>query len=63
VHWVSSPNLQFARTVRTLQGVTWGSYKVMIMMEMDSVPMKPFWLDAIVNEIDSQQHDFAIIGR
>jgi hypothetical protein len=61
--WVSGPNRQFERTVRTLQGGTWGSYEVMILMEMDSVPVKPFWLDAIVNEINSQRHDFAIIGR
>jgi hypothetical protein len=48
--WVSSPNRQFERTMHMLQGGTWGSYKVMILMEMDS----PFWLNAIVNEINSQ---------
>jgi hypothetical protein len=64
VLWVNGPNRQFERTVRKLQeGRVWGFYEFMYLMEMDSVPVKPFWLDTIVNEIENQPRGFAILGR
>ena len=62
--WVNGPNRQFERTVRELQRHGRGaSYDFMYLMEMDSVPIQPFWLDRIQEEIANQPTDFAILGR
>lgn len=59
--WVNGPNRQFERTVRRLDGF----YDLMYLMEMDSVPRQPFWLDSLIEEVHSQatQSEFAILGR
>jgi hypothetical protein len=61
--WVNGPNRQFERTVRKLQEARFGFYDSMYLMEMDSVPVKAFWLDIILDEINGQKRDFAILGR
>jgi hypothetical protein len=63
VMWVNGPNRQFERTVRHLQSSTWTDYELMYLMEMDSVPVRSFWLDALLSEIRVQTSDFAFIGR
>jgi hypothetical protein len=60
--WVNGPNRQFERAIRKLQSNQEGSYDVVYLMEGDSVPVKPYWLDAIHNEIKSNK-PFAILGR
>jgi hypothetical protein len=60
VMWVNGPNRQFERTVRSLQGA---GVEIFYLMEMDSVPTKPYWLDILVQEIESQESEFAILGR
>ena len=57
--WVNGPNRQFERTVRKLQPLT----DLLYLMEMDSVPIKPYWLDIILTEIANQKSEFAILGR
>jgi hypothetical protein len=57
--WVNGPNRQFERTVRRLDGF----YDIMFLMEMDCVPIQPFWLDTLVEEIYSKESEFAILGR
>lgn len=60
VMWVNGPNRQFERTVRSLQGA---GVEIFYLMEMDSVPTKPYWLDILVQEIKRQESEFAILGR
>lgn len=60
--WVNGPNRQFERTIREIQSGVWGDYESMYLMERDSVPVKSFWLDALVSDIEKQQ-PFAILGR
>ena len=61
--WVNGPNRQFERTVRALQQSTDGPYDYMYLMGMDSVPIKPNWLDLLVGEIENKTRDFVMIGR
>ena len=81
--WVNGPNRHFERTVRYLQHQQQDGNdetnsvvgNVMYWMEMDSVPVKEYWLDALVNEIQTRQvttttttasttkEGFAILGR
>lgn len=61
--WVNGPNRQFERTVRAIQMSEYGSYDLMYYMEMDSVPVKPYWLDALMDAIRTEQSEFAILGR
>ena len=61
--WVNGPNRQFERTVRTIQRGKFGSYDLMYLMEMDSVPIKPFWVDLIIDDINAKPNEFAILGR
>jgi hypothetical protein len=63
VLWVNGPNRQFERTVRHLQSSPWTDYELLYLMEMDSVPVRSFWLNAKHREIRVQTNDFAIIGR
>jgi hypothetical protein len=63
VMWVNGPNRQFERAIRHLQSSPWTDYELMYLMEMDSVPVQSFWLDALLREIRGQTSDFAIIGR
>lgn len=58
--WVNGPNRQFERTFRTMQHL---EYDYFYLMEMDSVPCKSFWLDSLVDEVESRLQDFAVLGR
>ena len=60
--WVNGPNRQFEKAIRKLQSNQERHYDVVYLMEGDSVPVKPYWLDAIYNEIKSNK-PFAILGR
>lgn len=61
--WVNGPNRQFERTIRAVQMSQYGSYDLMYYMEMDSVPVAPYWLDALMEGIRRQASEFAILGR
>jgi hypothetical protein len=61
--WVNGPNRQFERTVRKIQNHPWESYELMYLMEMDSVPAKDYWLDILLEDIEAQPREFAILGR
>lgn len=60
--WVNGPNRQFERTMRTIQQHA-GPYDATYLMEMDSVPVKAYWLDLLVKEVENRPSDFAILGR
>ena len=62
INWVNGPNRQFERSVRTIQQNYFGHYECMYLMEGDSVPVKKYWLDALMDEIIKKQ-PFAILGR
>jgi len=61
--WVNGPNRQFERTIRAVQMSEYGSYDLMYFMEMDSVPVQPNWLDALMDGIRTEDSEFAILGR
>ena len=75
--WVNGPNRHFERTIRYLQNQRRQEEidvdvvgNVMYWMEMDSVPVKDYWLDALVKEVQTRQasesntnEGFAILGR
>lgn len=61
--WVNGPNRQFERTIRAVQMSEYGSYELMYFMEMDSVPVQPYWLDALMDMIRTEDSEFAILGR
>jgi hypothetical protein len=35
----------------------------MYLMEMDSVPVKDYWLEILLEEIELQPLEFAVLGR
>jgi hypothetical protein len=57
--WVNGPNRQFEITFRKLQSMGYGS---MFLMEADTVPLKPFWLDLLQDEIEAKL-PFSLLGR
>jgi hypothetical protein len=65
--WVNGPNRQFERTVRFLQSLDDGEGhrkpELMYLMESDSVPVRDYWLDELVEEFQSKPLGFAILGR
>ncbi len=66
VMWVNGPNRQFERTIRILQSSQYNPHDLMFLMEMDSVPVQPYWLDTMIDEIvklESEPSPFAILGR
>jgi hypothetical protein len=58
--WVNGPNSQFIKTLRYVQHE--GSYETMFLMEGDTVPVKPYWMDKLLVDIE-EQRPFAILGR
>ena len=61
-NWVNGPNRHFERSVRAIQQNDFGHYEYMYLMEGDSVPVKKYWLDALMDEI-IKNRPFAILGR
>mmetsp|Transcript_24889 Transcript_24889/g.61217 ORF Transcript_24889/g.61217 Transcript_24889/m.61217 type:complete len:193 (-) Transcript_24889:2452-3030(-) len=58
--WVNGPNRQFERTAWALKDE---GIDLFYLMEMDSVPVREYWLDTVLEEIQSQSTDFSILGR
>lgn len=58
--WVNGPNLQFRRSMRALQRLS--TTDLVYLMEPDSVPIKPYWVDILVDEVKKQPIDFAVLG-
>ena len=60
-NWVNGPNRQFEAAFRIIQSGEWGNYDAFYLMEGDSVPVKNYWLDVILGEINAYR-PFAILG-
>jgi len=60
-NWVNGPNRQFEAAYRIIQSGEWGHYDGFYLMEGDSVPVKSFWLDIIIETIEANR-PFAILG-
>ena len=59
--WVNGPNRQYEAGFRIIQSGEWGDYDGFYLMEGDSVPVKNYWLDVIMGEIDTYR-PFAVLG-
>mmetsp|Transcript_11550 Transcript_11550/g.14505 ORF Transcript_11550/g.14505 Transcript_11550/m.14505 type:complete len:2323 (+) Transcript_11550:126-7094(+) len=59
--WVNGPNQQFIFISQAMQRMEWGKYDCWYLMEADSIPIKPFWLDALINEVEAEV-PFAVLG-
>jgi hypothetical protein len=57
--WVNGPNRQFEITFRKLQSMGYGK---MFLMEADTIPLKQFWLDLLLDEIEVKA-PFSLLGR
>lgn len=60
-NWVNGPNRQFEAAFRVIQSCEWGQYDGFYLMEGDSVPVKNYWLDVILGEIN-EYRPFAVLG-
>lgn len=60
-NWVNGPNRQFEAAFRIIQSGEWGDYDGFYLMEGDSVPVKNYWLDVILGEINAYR-PFAVLG-
>lgn len=58
--WVNGPNRQFERTYRAVQMF---GYDLMYFMEIDSVPIQSYWIDSLIDMIETDDISFAILGR
>lgn len=61
-NWVNGPNRQFERSIRAVQQSQFFEYETLYLMESDSIPVKHFWLDTLVDEVENHR-PFAILGR
>ena len=59
--WVNGPNRQYEAGFRIIQSGEWGTYDGFYLMEGDSVPVKNYWLDVILGEINAYR-PFAVLG-
>jgi len=60
-NWVNGPNRQYEAGFRIIQSGEWGDYDGFYLMEGDSVPVKNYWLDVILGEINAYR-PFAVLG-
>mmetsp|Transcript_10579 Transcript_10579/g.13399 ORF Transcript_10579/g.13399 Transcript_10579/m.13399 type:complete len:891 (-) Transcript_10579:367-3039(-) len=60
-NWVNGPNRQFEAGFRIIQSGEWGDYDGFYLMEGDSTPIKSYWLDTLLSEIEVNR-PFAIMG-
>jgi len=60
-NWVNGPNRQFEAAVRIIQSGEWGEFDGFYLMEGDSIPIKSYWLDVVLSEIEMNR-PFAIMG-
>jgi hypothetical protein len=60
-NWVNGPNRQYEAAFRIIQSGEWGDYDGFYLMEGDSVPIKSYWLDVVLSEIEVNR-PFAILG-
>lgn len=60
-NWVNGPNRQFEAAFRIIQSGEWGEYDGFYLMEGDSIPIKSYWLDTVLSEIEVNR-PFAIMG-
>ena len=57
--WVHGPNEQFVKGLKTI--INMGLYDVAFIMEGDVIPVRDYWLDALIAEAEAKE--FAILGR
>ena len=60
-NWVNGPNRQYEAGFRIIQSGEWGNYDGFYLMEGDSVPVKNYWLDVILGEVNYNK-PFAVLG-
>ena len=60
-NWVNGPNRQYEAGFRIIQSGEWGKYDAFYLMEGDSVPVKNYWLDVILGEVNAHR-PFAVLG-
>jgi len=60
-NWVNGPNRQYEAGFRIIQSGDWGDYDGFYLMEGDSIPIKTYWLDTLLSEIEANR-PFAIMG-
>lgn len=60
-NWVNGPNRQYEAGFRIIQSGEWGDYDGFYLMEGDSIPIKSYWLDVVLKEIEFYR-PFAILG-
>eukprot|EP00957_Ditylum_brightwellii_P081248 6180470-Ditylum_brightwellii.AAC.1 len=64
--WVNGPNRQFSAAVHSITSGAFNEYDVMFVMEGDCVPVKEYWLEALLEEAEESFGvfgPFAILGR
>jgi len=59
--WANGPNRQFNFIAKAMADQTWGSYDFWYLMEGDSTPIKPYWMEQILDEAQFYE-PFAILG-
>jgi hypothetical protein len=61
--WVNGPNRQFEKGLRACQFPTFSvhGYQLAYLMEPDSVPLRRFWLDRLLAEVE-ERRPFAVLG-
>jgi hypothetical protein len=57
--WVHGPNEQFVKGLKTI--INMGLYDAAFIMEGDVVPVRDYWLDALITEAEAK--GFTILGR
>mmetsp|Transcript_13121 Transcript_13121/g.27754 ORF Transcript_13121/g.27754 Transcript_13121/m.27754 type:complete len:191 (-) Transcript_13121:1169-1741(-) len=56
--WVNRPDRKFQRSVHAIQRSADGPYNFMFTMGIDLVPIKRYWLDLLIDEIENSESDF-----
>jgi hypothetical protein len=59
--WVNGPNQHFLTTLNEMRNGVHGIYDAVFLMEDDTKPIRQYWLDSLLEEIE--ETDFAILGR
>jgi len=60
-NWVNGPNRQYEAAFRIIQSGDFGIYDGFYLMEGDSIPVKAYWLDKILQTVE-ENRPFALLG-
>ena len=59
--WVNGPNQHFLTTLSEMRDGVYGTYEAVFIMEKDMVPVRKYWLDSLLEEME--ETNFAMLGR